>query len=667
MGSLKSQFRHLELHLAILADGIARGLPFTSKDIQSLTSRSASEGSSFFNVTLPLLGRAVDHGLVCGNFTSPVAFRCVKGSKLPQLFHSVFATVFDNSGALLDKPNVTAIFMLRQICLLQSRFVTEPTTEQSKLTVESFRRGQATLRGVRLNTDDPTLRIAQAILGYALRNLNLSRITPGHGPGVVHERRDHEERWRFTYWSARANKVYPYHEYGVQSLQHLRETSNSVVFLDRMTTKIALVPKDFRGPRLISVEMSALQYLQQGQMNKMMDYIDSHPLLRQSIRMRDQTRNQSAASKAYENDHATLDLSNASDTVSLPLVWFLLAKVPKLRRLLCRTRADFATYEGELIRICAMSPMGSAVCFPIETLVFWSLSLATMYRLSGHDRVVLNRGALFELSSSLRVFGDDIILPRIYLDSLMYTLTSVGCQPNMSKTCWMTPFRESCGTEWFGNIPVSITRNKKVRLHEDDKIDQYPYYVDLQRRLWLGGLYNSAKLLAHWTSCIAPVSYQFRERETSGLQTNSWQAMVFSQQKGQDDHWSDSHRSDEQRHHLVNFVPSVFSDVGQFDRRLRIRWNDKLHRMEFRVPCFCQKARDWRHGGYSRLLARCLHPSFDRIAIRDLTVRLRWRAFPPGSWSFMTRSIAKDQPKQTNEDQNCLGAYGKPVQEPGIP
>lgn len=640
MGSLKSQFRHLELHIAILVDGQARGLPFNSKDIQSLTSRSSAEGSSFFNVTLPLLGRAVDLGLVTGSFTCPVAFRVVKGSRLPLLFNDVFKTVFDQEGNLLEQPNVTAIFMLRQICLFQSKFVTEPTKEQMDLTVKKFREGQTALRAVRLNQDDPTLRLAQAILRYALRYLDLSRITPGHGPGAVHEKRDKEERWGFTYWPARANKVYPYHEYGVQSLNHLRETSNSVVFLDRMTTRIALVPKDFRGPRLISIEMSALQYLQQGQMHRIMDFIGSHALLRQSIRMEDQTFNQLAARRAYENDHATLDLSDASDTVSLPLVWFLLAKVPKLRRQLCRTRADYATYHGESIRLCAMSPMGSAVCFPIETLVFWSLSLATMYRHSGHDQCKLNHGALFELSSNLRVFGDDIILPRIYLNSLVSTLRSVGCRPNMSKTCSETPFRESCGTEWFKDFPVSITRNKKVELHENDKLDQFPLYIDLQRRLYIGGLYNAAELLRTWASKIAPVALQ-HSPVVRGLPTYSWQTLVFGNNARESDLSPVPDKDWDGSNSMLRFVPCAFASAGSFDPRLRLRWNNLLHRVEFRVPCFHQRARDWRQGGYRRLLARCLSSSFDRVAFRDLTVRSAWRALPAGSWSFMTRNVLR--------------------------
>lgn len=634
MGSLKSQFRHLELHLALVGDGIARGLPFTKQDTLSLTARFEAEGSSFFNVTLPLLGRAVDAGLVCGIFTCPMAFKVSKGSRLPQLFNDVFKTVFDSQGNLLSEPNVIAIFMIRQICLLQSKFVTEPTKEQEEKTVKSFRDGQIALRAVRLNTDDPTLRIAQAILGYALKRLNLSRINPGHGPGAVHEKRDKEERWDFTYWSARANKVYPYHEYGVQSLNHLREKSNKVIFLDKMMTRIALVPKDFRGPRLISVEMSAMQYLQQGQMHSMMDYIESHALLKQSIRMRDQTFNQLAAQRAYENDHATLDLSNASDTVSLPLFWFLFAKVPKLRRLLCHTRSDFASSNGELIRLCAMSPMGSAVCFPIETLVFWSLSLATMYRATNCDHRDLDRGVLFELSSSLRVFGDDIIIPRVNLEPLMSTLRSVGCIPNMSKTCSVTPFRESCGTEWFRDVPVSITRNKKVRLHENDKLDQHPFYVDLQQRFFEAGLHKSAELISRWTQAIACVPVRLLSNVGRGLSTGSRQFFVFRRQRKDigipllDSLYFESCEEVAR----CDFAPCLYGHDDLIDRRVRLRWNKALQRVEFRVPCFYQTARDWRNGGYARLLARLCSVAFDRVAMRDRKVHFAWRALPVGAY-----------------------------------
>jgi hypothetical protein len=56
MADLNSQFRALELHLAVMADGESRGVPFDNRDRQTLLARGRSEGSSFVYVTLPQLG-----------------------------------------------------------------------------------------------------------------------------------------------------------------------------------------------------------------------------------------------------------------------------------------------------------------------------------------------------------------------------------------------------------------------------------------------------------------------------------------------------------------------------------------------------------------------------------------------------------------------------------
>jgi len=69
LGDLKSfQARYLALRRSIIDDGIRVGVPFHEKDLQTLAERLSSEGTSFVKVTLPLLGRALDQGLVSVDF-----------------------------------------------------------------------------------------------------------------------------------------------------------------------------------------------------------------------------------------------------------------------------------------------------------------------------------------------------------------------------------------------------------------------------------------------------------------------------------------------------------------------------------------------------------------------------------------------------------------------
>jgi len=642
MGNLNSQFRVLELHLAIMADGDSRGVPFCNRDRQTILARGKSEGSSFVYVTLPKLGRAIDEGLVRGTFNCPIGFALSSDTRLPKFLNAVLKTVFGSDGVLLEKPNIVSIFYLRQLLLLNSKLVKEPSKEEERTAARAFSERQSTLRKIVVPKDNPVLWIAQAILGKVLAKLDLSKIRPGHGPGVVHEGRDQDEKWDFTYWPSQANRVYPFYEYGVQSLEHLKEKSNSVVFLDKFTTKVCLVPKDFRGPRLISAEMSAMQYLQQGQMERMMAYIDSHPVLRLSIRLRDQTFNQDAARRAWEERKATLDLSDASDLLSASCVWYLLSKVPHVRKYLFRTRAHSASFEGALTRIVAFAPMGSATCFPVETLMFWAISLASLH-LHRYGRRIPSFRTMSELGTEVKVFGDDIVIPVDCLQTCVSALQSVGCKPNMSKTCWETPFRESCGTEWFAGSSVSITRNKRYTYAPDNKFSHLPLLSDLQRRLCVAGLKRSAELVCQWAMQIAPMA--LLPSPTEWLDTDqlgSWQYLAYLVGRGADE--LPMHRKDDVRraHALISRSDScLFADVGVYPPGLRLRWNPILHRCEFRTVRYFQKSRGWRLEGYPRLLARLLSDLSDRVASRNLSVRKAWQPLPPGSWSFMTSNRRK--------------------------
>lgn len=648
MGNLNSQFRCLGLHHAIMADGTSRGVPFNDKDQQTVISRCQSEGSSFLYVTLPKFGKAVDQGLVSGTFTCPAGFALKGKTRLPSFLNACLRQVFGDDGVLLEDPNPITIFYLRQYLLVNSKLITEFTDDQQDKVVKEFSDRQVRLKRMRLPKDHFVLECAKNALYKALRHLDLSVINPGHGPGVVHEGYPKDVRWDFKYWSSQANKCYPFDEYGVQGLEHLKTKSNSVIFLDRMTTRICLVPKDFKGPRLISVEMSGNQYLQQGQMKSIMSFVEHSPLLSRSIRLRDQSFNQDMARKACQGHLATLDLSNASDTVTAPLVWVLLSKLPALRRQLFSTRSHSATWKGSSVRLAAFAPMGSATCFPVETLVFWSLAIGSkaLHRY-GRKGVNLSYQDLLNLSDELAVFGDDIIIGSDYLETLMATLRAVGCEPNMSKTCFATPFRESCGSEWFYGIDVTIIRNKEYTYDQDRKFSHYPVLSGLQRKFYAIGLRRTAELIALWAIESSPVFYCKLPDELQAISfTTGYPVCLSGTFTTVDNPLSSDFVSGEKgRRFLQSFGyldSCLFGVDYQLDSDARIRWNHNFQRTEIRIPVSYQKSRDWGATDdwkssdvckdYARLLSRLLSDHSDRIPIRGGNTKIGWRSLPDGSY-----------------------------------
>lgn len=695
MGDLKSfQERFVALRHRLIDDGIANGVPFSSKDLQTIVERLASEGSSFALVTLPLLGKALDRGLVNGRFEPIINFRSKRNTCLPVFCHSVFAEVFDVDGILRSEPNVVSMRYLRQFLLLDGKLTREPTPEQGRAAKQGFIDRMSALRKVRIQVDHPVLLEAKRLLGKTLNDTLLDTINPGHGPGVVAEKKDRFERWSFRTWPSLAERYYSYLSYGTHSLEAYMRCGYDVTWDKSPTTRCCLVPKDFKGPRLISAESAATQYLQQGQMRKLMQYCDHHRIIGRSIKFRDQTWNQRAAQEAVARNHVTLDLSNASDTVSVPLVWYLFSEVPRLRRRLMATRSSHMLVDNQRVRLSAFAPMGSAVCFPVESLVFWAISMASLKLVRSHE--VKRNGETRivcpfrddALASEIRVFGDDIVIPEEAFPTLRTTLLEVGCEPNMSKTCWLTPFRESCGSEWFNGTDVTITRNKEYCYAADNKLEDHLALLNLQRKLFLQGMRSAAALLKDWAEEIHPIyelpissvlpgiperclwgssgTYSvrrlldaIRKSSTSPLDidrvpglppaTESVELEPESRGQGPTGSWSLYHWLSTQP---LDKFPCAFADSYGISRRLRIRWNGNYQRYECRVPRFFQKSRNWPspervqagllkgspdtealltlalRSQYARLLARIAGDSIERVASRDLTVRSAWSILP---------------------------------------
>jgi len=638
MGALNSfQSRYCALRQCIITDGIRNNVPFHEKDLLELRKRADHEGSSFIEVTLPLLGKALDMGLVSGGFLCPLGFSLKGQSRLPRLFNSVFQQIFGDDGRLLCKPNIQSISFLRQILLLDSKLEIALPQDVNDRAVDEFVHRMSTLRSVRTPVHLPQLQLARRLLGRALKYLDLSDIVPGHGPGSVAERLDKFERWDFSSWPVKAERFYPYLGYGVHSLKALLAHA-PVTYLRKTQTRCCLVPKDFKGPRLISSEYSVNQYLQQGQLSALMKYVKRHPLLSKSIKLDDQTFNQRLAMNSFADDSVTVDLSAASDTISVPLVWYLFGEVPEVRRRLMATRSDFMIHKDRKIKITSFAPMGSATCFPVETLVFWSLSMASIL----HARRTDNLSASYAHSGSLGVFGDDIVIPRYALSSLESVLIAVGCSLNKSKTCVETPFRESCGSEWFNGIDVTVIRNRQFRYNQKNKFRDYPVLLDLQRKFFLHGLFCTANQLKEWASEIFPVPTVSIKHITSSLlcHPDLRQAVrgdggiAYS---GSDPFISDGFPNPDNYRNGISFFDRQSFHTDQFPFALgvqddytscSVRYNRDLQRSEVRLPIQHQRDRFWCQEGYPRLMARLLSDKTERLSIRDFTVKMAWSWVP---------------------------------------
>lgn len=225
-----------------------------------------------------------------------------------------------------------------------------------------------------------------------------------------------------------------------------------VVTSSRATT----VPKDESRRRMIAVEPTANMYLQQGLMEVMYRRLKSFGY---DISVLPQVHQDLARRGSVSQKCATIDFSNASDTVSLSLVREVFPK--EWLRVMEACRCPSMNIDGEMLCLPVYATMGNATTFPVETLVFLSLALS-VYQLKYQvetpgwparvipDLTVL--GAAFQQRFS--VFGDDCILPRAIAHDFCELSDLLGFSVNADKSYLDGPFRESCGGDYYRGTDV---------------------------------------------------------------------------------------------------------------------------------------------------------------------------------------------------------------------
>lgn len=455
------------------------GEVFSTTDLKNTLNKCASryraEGMSFLTKTLPKLGKAFDKAIAGATRLNAAAlgFESQEGSELPKLFGEFFNRVLQPTGELLQFPCAFSVQVIRQLCYLFYKYKLPFTDEQERAVVASFEKTEHDLTTsdnslreiedlvVRSYNSPPgavgtapwkvnVARNARAVLNRLFDAFDPTDVTPRHGPGIVATK---QRLWGKFHWSNVASQitnVYPFDAYFCASLGHVcdRWRTFESITDKSLPAKVLLVPKDSRGPRLISCEPVDYQWAQQGLGSAIVKHVESHPLTRESVRFTDQEPNRNAALVGSATGrYATLDLNEASDRVSLDLVRLLFPYkvLPYLEA--CRTTSTCLP-DGRVLPLRKFAPMGSCLCFPVLSLVVWSLLSSNMPDTYTRDRVY--------------VYGDDVIVPTTQVENAIIILESFGLKVNRDKSCTSGLFRESCGMDAFLGQNVTPVRLRTV-------------------------------------------------------------------------------------------------------------------------------------------------------------------------------------------------------------
>jgi len=382
----------------------------------------------------------------------------------------------------LESRNPRFLRALRQICLFTYKSKSnEVTKEQETTAIEGFRSRNTACASLSVShykqkalTDSDfgrVLDMARLLAGIVADSCDFRNIRPSHGPGAVSDAKRGYNKWiKLDSATTRlCDKYYPVSDWFVptpDSFEHEKARyTNSVC-------KLAIVPKDKRGPRIICTQPVGLMWIQQGQLRSLNKAIESSAILRvnrlingepaTAIKFDDQEQNGSLALESSRTrEFATIDLKDASDLVSWGLVRYLFNK--SVVGFLAASRAMYVRLPSkEIDRLYMYAPMGSAMCFPIESLVFWCVAAAATYVQRGVTYKYLQGGHATKFlrsnPSEVFVFGDDVLVRRESCKFVCECFEFLGFKPNYNKTFAEGFYRESCGVDAYLGERLDVAR-----------------------------------------------------------------------------------------------------------------------------------------------------------------------------------------------------------------
>lgn len=326
-------------------------------------------------------------------------------------------------------------------------------------------------------TDTTSLR---RILSCLLPPFSWSDLRPKFGPGSVQERGIHGriDKLRNLRYDPVIDRfllhghigMYGYGaDHGIQARKIIPDPSawTPARGVSSRIARLMFVPKNLKTARSICMEPNTLMFFQQSIMRRFLELIGSSSMSN-FIDIEDQSRNQELCFHgSYTSEIDTLDLSAASDSLSLDLVRSVFPPSWQIPMIASRSHSAILP-DGTIRSLKKFAPMGSALCFPTQCIIFASVCIYAAclytYEVENVDidfldwltdntiEVVVSRFSRYFKGYSryqfqpLAVYGDDICVDGRLTDTVKSILSRLGFTVNDSKSfCGSQSFRESCG------------------------------------------------------------------------------------------------------------------------------------------------------------------------------------------------------------------------------
>lgn len=529
----------MSLWLVVLKDFGTRCSIDTTKDEKTFLRRCEHEGEEFLFVVLPTLAKQLEKALSYGQVT-PHAFDGWKTRKvndhwsigeLPVFLGGFFDHVFDGSTGLVhgtlggDKPTLSAvdsIHAIRQLSLMFAKVEIECTDERKANALSQYVDTDATIADhVSVQRDLPE-HVGELSLTFATmwrdvltklsQELYDGDLVPSHGPGKTADGLLGNQKYAQWEWPLRLEFMFPFGDMILPNARyalHLFDVKWLAPEHER-PVKVVLVPKTVKTPRVIAEEPSCMMYAQKALAGRLMELIEADPLVGSLIGFTNQQPNQLMAMiGSQQGVLATLDLSEASDRVGNWLVEELFSSFGFLSEAIqaCRSRRAQLP-DGSILDLQKFASMGSALTFPIEAMVFLTIVVDLVWRRSSAYRKDATQAGLAaylrsrELLGTVRVYGDDIVVPADHATDVSSHLSTFGFKVNENKSFWTGLFRESCGKEYYGGHDVSIVKVRRLLPTDISCVEEIISAVSTRNQFYTSGLWDAAAFL---DDVVAPI------------------------------------------------------------------------------------------------------------------------------------------------------------------
>lgn len=525
----------LELVQAIYRDACAKCVANVSdlRDLNTIRSRVEKEGLSFLTLTLPAFASDLENSLRQGFIDSNAfpRFEKIKTSRrkrgpIPVFLQGMVSLLFNHeTGRIFDDNSQTSeapviIDSIRQICLAFKKMELPCTPERTARALANYTEIEHEFQLFSLPPEDldEFRQVSFMLWSRMLVHLRTDMLVPRHGPGATAERISGNQKFLWRRWHERLEPYFPFIDsaYAVSAVDS--EIFRSVTFVnqdDEDPVRVITVPKTLKGPRIIAIEPVCMMYTQKAIQRELYRSVESAHSSEGHVNFTDQSVNQQLALIASKTSRlATIDLSDASDRVPRDLALEMFQSNPDLRDAIDACRSTSAKMPNGVVisPLSKFASMGSALCFPVESMYFYTICVAALLR---KHNLPVSYANCYTVSRDLYVYGDDILCPTDDATTVLEYLQKYNCKVNPAKSFWSGNFRESCGVDAYNGELVTPIYLRKMRPENRRQATRIVSWVETANLFYKKGYWSTAELM--WKTCERYIGHLPYVSDTSGL------------------------------------------------------------------------------------------------------------------------------------------------------